>query len=221
MPARKIPKNYRNITGKVVLAHAQSSTVGFESSLERDFILMKDFDERVLNIEEQPATINYIANERNHKYTPDFLVTYSDRPAELVEIKYTEDLEIERVEHPIKFQSAEEFARARGWVFAFYTESEIRSPRLKNISFLRNYISDTIHYPHTELIQHILKTTERTITVEELLLLASNDKYRQAEVLSSLWHLAATREIELDLEAPLSNKTEILEIRVESSTIKA
>lgn len=79
MPSRKIPKNYLNITGKVMLTHAQSSVVAFESSLERDFILLKNFDETVLNIEKQPVTLEYVHDGRIYKYTPDFLVTYTDK----------------------------------------------------------------------------------------------------------------------------------------------
>ena len=42
MPVRKIPKNYRNVTG----VHASEKSIGeaqFESTLERDFLTLLEF----------------------------------------------------------------------------------------------------------------------------------------------------------------------------------
>jgi hypothetical protein len=43
MPVRTIHKNYRSLTGLVPNLRTQSMTA-FESSLERDFLLLLDFD---------------------------------------------------------------------------------------------------------------------------------------------------------------------------------
>src|SRR5437016_4446366 len=56
MPVRKVPKNYRNLTGLVPNTRTSSMTA-FESSLERDFLLLLDFDPDVTFYEEQPVTI--------------------------------------------------------------------------------------------------------------------------------------------------------------------
>ena len=42
MPVRKIPKNYRNITGRVSLRTLDGSSAAFESSLERDLLICLD-----------------------------------------------------------------------------------------------------------------------------------------------------------------------------------
>jgi len=58
MPVRTIPKNYRSLTGLVPNTRTQSMTA-FESSLERDFLLLLDFDPDVECFEEQPVKIIY------------------------------------------------------------------------------------------------------------------------------------------------------------------
>ena len=43
MPIRKIPKNYSNVTG--IAAHSKSDGQAmFESTLERDFLMLLEFD---------------------------------------------------------------------------------------------------------------------------------------------------------------------------------
>jgi hypothetical protein len=48
MPVRTIPKNYRNLTGLVPNTRTAGMTA-FESTLERDFFLLLDFDPDVLH----------------------------------------------------------------------------------------------------------------------------------------------------------------------------
>jgi len=45
MVARSIPKNYRNVTGRFASAKNQN-LIGFESTLEKDFFLLLEFDRR-------------------------------------------------------------------------------------------------------------------------------------------------------------------------------
>lgn len=61
MPVRKIPMNYRNVTG--VFPSLKSIGSGaFESTLERDFLTILDFDYEVNNFEVQPVKIEYMMN---------------------------------------------------------------------------------------------------------------------------------------------------------------
>lgn len=58
MPVRKIPKNYRNVTGIA----ASSKAIGaaqFESTLERDFLALLDFSAEVVRYEVLTRTENY------------------------------------------------------------------------------------------------------------------------------------------------------------------
>src|SRR6266699_1506223 len=76
IPVRSVPKNYRSLTGLIPNTRTQSMTA-FESSLERDFLLLLDFDPDVEFYEEQPVKITYHDESgRRRIYTPDVLVRY-------------------------------------------------------------------------------------------------------------------------------------------------
>src|SRR5919197_4727077 len=76
MPVRTVPKNSRSLTGLVPNPRTQAMTA-FESSLERDFLLLLDFDPDVELYEEQPLKITYHDEAGQRRtYTPDVLVRY-------------------------------------------------------------------------------------------------------------------------------------------------
>lgn len=144
MPVRTVPKNSRSLTGLVPNPRTQSMTA-FESSLERDFLLLLDFDPDVEFFEEQPVTIVYHdATGRRRTYTPDVLVRYrTDRlqarhtKPRLCEVKYCEDLRQHWAEYRPKFRAAQRYAQQQGWRFRVVTERHVRTPYLENVKFLR------------------------------------------------------------------------------------
>jgi len=146
MPVRTVPKNYRSLTGLVPNPRAQSMTA-FESSLERDFLLLLDFDPDVECFEEQPVKIIYHdAKGRRRTYTPDVLVRYRTDPPQarhtkplLCEVKYRDDLRQHWAEYRPKFRAAQRYARQQGWRFHVVTERHVRTPYLENVKFLRSY----------------------------------------------------------------------------------
>jgi hypothetical protein len=71
MPVRKIPKNYRSVTGRFP-SLKNNRSVAFESTLERDFYLSLEFDEGVESYEEQPLTISGDHNGRAISYSAPF-----------------------------------------------------------------------------------------------------------------------------------------------------
>ncbi|HEY8965173.1 MAG TPA: hypothetical protein VIM58_01945, partial [Candidatus Methylacidiphilales bacterium] len=68
MPIRRIRKNHRNVTG--VAAHRKATGVAeFESTLERDFLLLLEFSPEVQNFEVQPVSLEWDDEEGgNHIY---------------------------------------------------------------------------------------------------------------------------------------------------------
>jgi hypothetical protein len=141
MPVRKIPKNYRSLTGLVATMKragpgVRGGMAGFESSLERDLLILLDFDPAVLSYEEQPVRIDYRdAQGHARHYTPDVLVTWrcDGVPSHLVEVKYRADLKTDRRALKPAFRAAHGHARERGWTFRLLTEVEIRTPYLRNV----------------------------------------------------------------------------------------
>lgn len=58
MPIRKIPKNYRNITG-IVTASKAGAAAQFESTLERDFLALLEFYPEVKAFDPQQVEIEW------------------------------------------------------------------------------------------------------------------------------------------------------------------
>lgn len=69
MPVRKIPKNHLVVTGAFP-SRKNAKMRGFESPLEKEFMLLLEFDSSVASFEEQPLTIQIPGIPRG--YTPDF-----------------------------------------------------------------------------------------------------------------------------------------------------
>jgi tRNA-I(6)A37 modification enzyme miaB len=119
MPVRKIPKNYRNITG--MAAHSKSvGCAAYESSLERDFLSLLEFCPDVIRFEVQPVSIEWFDDSgKKHMYTPDILVHYkpSRQPVTIIlyEVKYRSDLRKNWSVLQPKFKAARAFCRQKGW----------------------------------------------------------------------------------------------------------
>ena len=59
MPVRKIPKNYRNLTG-LLPSEKSVGDAEFESTLERDVLIYFEFKSNVKSFEVQPVLIDWI-----------------------------------------------------------------------------------------------------------------------------------------------------------------
>lgn len=210
MPVRTIPKTSRSLTGKVIDFRSHRA-VSFESALERDFYVLLDFDPAVAHFEEQPVTIAYqepIGVRRT--YTPDVLVHY--RPewihprhprSVLYEVKYRDDLRAHWPDYRSKFKAARRYARTQGWVFRLITEREIRTPYLKNATFLRQYQKREFDGGDRRRILDLLAKRGET-SPETLLASSSADRWERARLLSVLWALIASGEVGADLTVPLT-----------------
>jgi hypothetical protein len=159
MSIRKIPLNRRSLTG-LVASRSQGRMVASESSLERDFYILLDFDLNVNKYIEQPLSVEYRDMEGHERtYTPDVLVYYRDDiiPAKLMkpmlcEVKYRRDLFENWKEHKPKMCAGRAYARERGWQFKIITECEARIPYLENAKFLRQYQSLSTNWDHANLL---------------------------------------------------------------------
>ena len=215
MPVRKIRPNYRSTTASVS-TNKMNRPVGAESSLERDFLVILDFDVNVLRFEEQPLTIEF-EDEKSclHRYTPDFLVYYradivpaqSMKPL-LCEIKYRKDLFANWKILKPKFKAARAFAKENEWEFRIITEHEIRTPYLKNAKFLRPFRNQPTNWEYFEILTGMLNEF-RVATPQAILAAYSDDKLKQAEILPSLWQMVANRIVKTDLTVLLTMRSEI------------
>lgn len=113
---RKIPKSYRNVTG-IVASTKSNDEARYESSLERDYLTLLEFDRTVSSYTVQPVTLDWVDQfGKRRTYTPDVFVLYKGikkKPC-LYEIKYRSELKEKWNELRPKFQAAIAFAKAQG-----------------------------------------------------------------------------------------------------------
>jgi len=87
-----------------------STTAGrfleYESLLERDWMLLLDFDREVESICEQPLRLRYLLDDRSASHVPDLLVWRAGRP-ELCDVK-----SVERLEDPLFLAQVEATGQA-------------------------------------------------------------------------------------------------------------
>lgn len=145
-PARKVRLRYNGVSGDYP-SLKNGRMMAFESLLERDFMLLLEFDHRVLAFCEQPLTIPYTIpaeltknkKPRVSRYTPDVLVYYKpevERLPELIEVKSQRDLIRYKDEFAPKFAAAESFARGEGYRFRTVTNLDMSPERIANANDL-------------------------------------------------------------------------------------
>jgi len=212
-PVRKIGMTVRSLRA-IQPSEKNGRTVHLESALERDFCCLVEFDRNVAEYVEQPVTIRYMEDGQARRYTPDFLVRYSNgKPNQLVEIKYSEDLRINQVQFAAKFLAAARHAQLEGWEFCIWTETEIRTTYLKNVKFLMRFrsIAIIIRAEYKKLILELVAQLGKT-TPAEVLATAFQDPNRQAELLPVLWHLVGNGQVGCDLSENLAMRSSIWNI---------
>lgn len=215
-PVRKIPKNYTSLTGKIS-SNFDNRAIGFESSLERDFIKITNFNQHVEKFVEQPVTIIYKDNKgTERRYTPDFLIFYKSQikkednlSPNLVEIKYENDLKLNYDKYKSKFLAARTYCEEKGWVFSVITDLDIRNDYLYNVNFLSRY-SDIKKVNQTDVIMILgkLNSVKESCALEIINELARDQK-RRGIILYTLWYLLSTNNIHSDLSERLTMKSKI------------
>jgi hypothetical protein len=214
MSVRVIPKNYRNLTG--LASSNKADGAFFESTLERDFITIVEFDTNVMNYDVQPVRIDWIdAKGKARRYTPDVLVHYipnhcsfSSSDSILCEVKYRSDIEKNWSELKPKFRAAIRYANKNGWRFKLFTENEIRTTFMENARFLQPYLNQKLDSSHETLLLNRLLIM-RECSIEGMIKSIFNDKWAQAELIQSLWFLIASRRVSTDLSIPLTMSSHI------------
>ena len=212
MPVRRIPKSYTSLTG----FHGRepgSRRIGFESSLERDFVTLMLFDPDFEKIEEQPVRIFYqdADSGRRRHYTPDFLVHRKSTPTLLVEVKPESELERLFAELKPKFDAAHRYTAREGYAFEVWTEQDIRTDRLKNARFLLPFRDKKANPGFCEVIEKYVSQSGPS-SATKIITACWNVEEDRARGLSTLWHLlacgriAANLDAEIHMDTPLTRK---------------
>ena len=215
MPVRKIPKNYLSVTGTFSSAK-NGKSLGYESLLERDLMILLEFDDTVKSFEEQPVKIPLVVNGKKLKpYVPDILIHYfplpnGDAPRSVLgEVKTLADLKKNKAKYAPKFEAASIYAAEKGWEWRKITEKEIRTPYLDNLKFLREYHSSV---PNPALLQEVvayLQNARNSVTIDSLLKTLCPTEDKLLHMAPAIWHLVATKRITVNLQKPITMKSKL------------
>lgn len=210
---RKIKPTRRSVSG--AYAFRGESAIQFESTLERDFLIRNEFNIQVLDIIPQPVQIPFLKNGRTYTYTPDFLVYYRlnntsyecyPKPL-LIEVKPREEVQKNWTDWKDKFRTALHFAKDQGWNFRIHDESRIRDQAFLNIRFLERY--KRMQFPNAES-NAVIETVKKMGSVPFHYLISRHFMgIYKAEGIAHLWYLLATRQLDCDINLPLSDFTEL------------
>lgn len=199
--ARKIRLNRRSVTGYVP-SRKTGALIPHESTLERDAIILYDGDPNVRSVIAQPLHI--VGNGRT--YTPDLLVEYNDG-VELKEIKYQDDLDANWELLEPRMALGARHALDQGWEFDIDTERTIRTTRLENLNRLWRYRSINVPDDERRSICAIV-ASHGPCGSHNIVQMLTNDTARQLELLTSVWGLLASGELQADIDQePLTNST--------------
>lgn len=213
--ARQVKSNGKTVVGEAASLKAERRMVQFESTLERDFTRILEFESDVIDYKSQPVIIKYTHGGKSLSYTPDFLVTYrKGKKPELCEVKYQDMLKEKAKEFKPKFLAARKYAKEQGWTFKIVTEVEIRSVYNQNRKFLLRYKNERIDSQRLSAIYQTMEFLE-TCTPSELLVVATKDEEARADLIPALWYMIAHGQIgcdlhkqELTMETLIWNKVE-------------
>lgn len=209
-PQRQIKAGYANLTAKVP-SNKLNRMVDAESSLERDFILLLEFDEQVINYVEQPVVLPM---GKNRTYTPDFLANFRDENGDeftyIYEVKYRDELRKNWAKLKPKFKAAIRYCNEHGYRFKIVTEKEIRTDKLKNIEFLQ-HVSRTVSHSEAAFRDALSVALNelKVATPNEVLVFAFASKLKRAEALPVMWRMIAEGSIEADLNSPLNMNSQL------------
>lgn len=205
-PVRKIGKSSSSIRGYFPSKKLDRS-VQYESSLERDFIYLLEFDRSIIEYVEQPVTINYLQEDKAFTYTPDFYIRYDDnspkRVPKLIEIKYAIDLIKYKDKLADKFEAGRLYAEKHNMEYEVVTEEFIRTPFLDNIKLLlpfRNIPTDKDI--QNQLIRSLQNRPDQSI--QELL-----DDHNAVSNYHQLWQMLATGVLSTNMKENIRNTSRL------------
>lgn len=200
---RKIRPTRRSVSGFYVFRGSEQ--IAYESTLERDFIILMEHDLRVEEIIAQPCQLLFSGSSgQEYPYTPDFLVYFrgGEKPM-LVEVKPADEWKKYWRKWSVKWKVARRYAKDQGWIFKIYDEGHIRNQTLSNIIFLQRFDRMMVNEDLASLIIEGVRKTGQ-ISVEQLLGQMSENILLMTPL---IWHFVAVRRIECDMTKPLGDHT--------------
>ncbi|MFF4733960.1 TnsA-like heteromeric transposase endonuclease subunit [Streptomyces mirabilis] len=125
--------------------------VGFESWLERDRLLLMDFDPQVAGIASQPFWLHWHDGERERRHAPDYFVRRADGPVVVIDIRADERIEPKDAE---AFEVTRLACAQAGWGFERVGTPE--AVLLANVRWLSRYRHPRcLHSPAADRLREV------------------------------------------------------------------
>lgn len=213
---RKIKPTRRSVSG--VYPFRGETATPYESTLERDFLIRKEFSLCVLDIIPQPVQIPFTSNNgRVYTYTPDFLVYYRihknashaacQKPV-LIEVKPESEWRKNWRQWMPKWKAAYRYAKEQGWEFHIHDESRIRDIAFENISFLAIYQRMNFAIEETRWVLDNVRSMG-VAPFHYIMARHFMGSMFERQGKAHIWNLLATRQLDCDMTRPLDDFTEL------------
>lgn len=114
------------------------SPLAWESALERDALLICEYDDNVIELRTQPYEVEIDTKPRRSRTYPDFAVLLSDKSRKIIQVKSDYDLRKPEVEQ--RLLRDQMIFEGLGWTYEVWRESYVRShPILENAKLLHYF----------------------------------------------------------------------------------
>lgn len=200
MRRRIIRPNTRSYTGRHV-GTPGDVTVRFESGLERDFLTLIRFRDDVVEIVEQPFTVEFVdSTGRRRSYTPDFKVVYRHQTS-VYEVKYKDELRAKWDRYREPYLHVRRWARQNGMVFSIMTDRSIRTIRFHNAQMLLPHRG---REPEPVMAKRIsAELASGPSTVGQLVKAVCREDRERGAFYAALWPMLACGRVRADFDRPL------------------
>jgi hypothetical protein len=179
--------------------------VGFESALERDFLIACRTEHRIGTVHAQQLVIRFTDRRtgKRRRYTPDFVIT-SAPGADLrwqkavIEVKAWSDLVRSRWERRAAYAAARLWClEQEGVHFRIVTDRQLTGPWMQNARLLSGHIDMPVSIELLERCRSLLRVRPHWI-VSELLACAQQEGLNPSSVLPVIYRMVAHGELWFD-----------------------
>ncbi|RAX45934.1 hypothetical protein DQ353_20890 [Arthrobacter sp. AQ5-05] len=178
--------------------------VGFESLLEREFLLSADHDKDVVGIASQPFALLWPKDTKGARgHVPDYFLRLSDGSARVVDVRHPKRLAAaER-----QFDLTREVCGQVGWEYEVFTG--LAEPLASNLRWLSGYRQDRFAPPPAAVPVIVEAFSPATSLASGVRHAARTLKLDSSMVQAYVMHGLFTGVLTMDLEQPLTLESEL------------
>lgn len=207
------PRPISAVRGTIAVP-AGGPEVSFESSFERDFLILCRLEPQVRSVVAQPLAVHFLdlKTGKRRRYTPDFLVT-TIGPAgmlrRLVEVKRWRDTVRQRRRLRAPFAAAQIWAASNQAEFRLVTDRALAGPWLDNARLLSSFLDAPMTTFEEACIAERLRR-QKGGGFSDVVSAAAGPGIDEDLILQVLYKMIAQRTAWVDLARPLTPKSKVV-----------